>query len=145
MTDVVGDSPADETTDVVGDSPLVASVTLTLTVGETSAQIYPTSIEWSIDEEGVPLRMIAREYNTGKDRNGLLYVSRHSHKRLRLRATWMGAALPDGIPLQSSVSTVTLAVDSKTFTMGPCTIVSAGTRGRARQSLEGFVELEMLI
>jgi len=145
MTDVVGDSPADETTDIVGDSPVVASVTLTLTTGDTSAQIYPTSIEWSVDEEDVPLRQIAREYNTGKDRNGILRVSRHSHKRLRLRATWMGAALPDGLTLQSSVPTVTLAVGSATYTMGPCTIVSAGTRGRARQSLEGFVELEILI
>ena len=132
-------------TNVAGDSPLVASVTLTLTTGDTSAQIYPTSIEWSIDEEDVPLRMIAREYNTGKSLNGILYVSRHSHKRVRMRATWMGAALPEGLTILSSVSTVTLAVDSKTFTMGPCTIVSAGTRGRARQSLEGFVELEMLI
>jgi len=132
-------------TNVAGDSPAVASVTLTLTTGETSVQIYPTSIEWSIDEEGVPLRMIAREYNTGKDRNGILYVSRHSHKRVRMRVTWMGAALPDGLPLQSSVSTVTLVVDSATYTMGPCTIVSAGTRGRARQSLEGFVELEILV
>ena len=132
-------------TNVAGDSPAVASVTLTLTTGETSVQIYPTSIEWSVDEEDVPLRMIAREYNTGKSLNGILYVSRHSHKRLRLRVTWMGAALPDGLPLQSSVSTATLAVDSKTFTMGPCTIVSAGTRGRARQSLEGFIELEILV
>jgi len=132
-------------TNVAGDSPVVASVTLTLTTGDTSAQIYPTSIEWSIDEEDVPLRMIAREYNTGKSLNGILYVSRHSHKRVRMRATWMGAALPEGLTILSSVSTVTLAVDSKTFTMGPCTIVSAGTRGRARQSLEGFVELEMLI
>ena len=132
-------------TTTIGDSPVVASVTLTLTVGETSAQIYPTSIEWSIDEEGVQLRRIAREYNTGKDRNGILYVSRHSHKRVRMRVTWMGAALPDGLTLLSSVPTVTLAVDSITYTMGPCTIVSAGTRGRARQSLEGFIELEMLI
>ena len=132
-------------TDVVGDSPLVASVTLTLTIGETSVQIYPTSIEWSVDEEGVPLRMIAREYNTGKDLNGFVRISRHSHKRVRMRVTWMGAALPSGLTLQSSVSTATLAVDSKTFTMGPCTIVSAGTRGRARQSLEGFIELEILV
>ena len=132
-------------TNVAGDSPVVASVTLTLTTGDTSAQIYPTSIEWSIDEEDVPLRMIAREYNTGKSLNGILYVSRHSHKRLRMRATWMGAALPSGLTLLSSVSTVTLAVDSATYTMGPCTIVSAGTRGRARQSLEGFVELEILV
>jgi len=57
----------------------------------------------------------------------------------------MGAALPEGLMLLSSVSTVTLAVESATYTMGPCTVVSAGTRGRARQSLEGFVELEMLI
>jgi len=132
-------------TDVVGDSPVVASVTLTLTTGETSVQIYPTSIEWSIDEEDVPLRRIAREYNTGKDLNGLLRVSRNSHKRVRMRVTWMGAALPEGLTLLSSVSTVTLAVESATYTMGPCTVVSAGTRGRARQSLEGFVELEMLI
>jgi len=132
-------------TDVVGNSPLVASVTLTLTTGDTSAQIYPTSIEWSIDEENVPLRRIAREYNTGKNLNGFVRISRHSHKRVRMRVTWMGAALPEGITILSSVSTVTLAVGSKTFTMGPCTIVSAGTRGRARQSLEGFIELEMLI
>ena len=132
-------------TDVVGNSPLVASVTLTLTTGDTSAQIYPTSIEWRIDEENVPLRRIAREYNKGKNLNGFLCVSRHSHKRVRMRVTWMGAALPEGITILSSVSTVTLAVGSKTFTMGPCTIVSAGTRGRARQSLEGFVELEILI
>jgi len=132
-------------TTTIGDTPVVASVTLTLTVGETSAQIYPTSIEWRIDEEGVPLRRIAREYNTGKDLKGFLCVSRHSHKRVRMRVTWMGAALPEGITILSSVPTVTLAVDSKTYTMGPCAIVSAGTRGRARQSLEGFIELEMLI
>lgn len=125
----------------IGDTPVAPSTTVTISNGTDQITVYPRSIEWSIRVNAVEPRPAAVSYTTSGE-PVLTARSIVTSSVLRLRISWLGIGGPGTMSRGAWISSLTITMGEEDITLGGCRVMEVSTRGRAREAVEGSIELE---